>query len=101
MAIGYVVDGGETVWGVYVCSATNVTCGNEWSFSLPMSFNLVEVTNIAINVIAWDRFVVVESERPFFDETVKHHIMESLRTIRQVSRPCRLVTAIREFLGST
>ncbi len=99
LAVGYVVVGGETVWGVYICSATTLVPGNEWSFTLPMSFGIHEVTIAALNAIAWDRFAVIEEERPDFDEASKHYILDSLRTIVAHSRPCRLVTAIKGFLG--
>ncbi|MEI8393284.1 MAG: hypothetical protein WCF85_01015 [Rhodospirillaceae bacterium] len=100
LSIGYAVLDDETVWGVYVCSATNVTSGNEWSFTLPMTFNIHEVTNIALNVIAWDRFMVIAGERPDFDEKTKQFIAASLRIVEQLSRPCRLVTAIQDSLSS-
>ena len=100
LSIGYVVVDGETLWGVYICSATYLVPGNEWSFTLPMSYGLPEVTMIALNAIAWDRFAVVESERAGYDGAVKGYIMTSLQTIEKYSKPCRLVTAIREFLGA-
>jgi len=99
LSVGYVVVDGETLWGVYVCSATYLVPGNEWSFTLPMTYAIHEVTMIALNAIAWDRFAVVESERPGYDDPVKGYIMNSLRTIATFSRPSRLVDAIREFLG--
>ncbi len=99
LAVGYVVAGGETLWGVYICSATSLVPGNEWSFTLPMSFSIHEVTITALNAIAWDRFAVIEEERPAFDEASKHYILDSLRLIVAHSRPCRLVSAIQGFLG--
>ena len=98
LSIGYVVLDDETLWGVYACSATNVTSGNEWSFTLPMSLSIHEVTALALNVIAWDRFVVIEEERFHYDENAKHAIAASLRLIERLSRPGALVTAIRTFL---
>jgi len=99
LAVGYTVADGETVWGVYICSASSLVPGNEWSFTLPMSFSIHEVTIAALNTIAWDRFAVVEEARPEFDEVSKHYILESLRAIEAHSKPCRLVTAIRNFFG--
>ena len=99
LSIGYVVVDGVTVWGVYICSATYLVPGNEWSFTLPMTYGLPEVTMIALNAIAWGRFAVVEAERAGYDGAVKGYIMTSLQTIATYSRPCRLVAAIREFLG--
>ncbi|MEI6559806.1 MAG: hypothetical protein WCO00_15490 [Rhodospirillaceae bacterium] len=99
LAVGYVVAEGETLWGVYICSATYKVPGNEWSFTLPMSFGIHEVTIAALNAIAWDRFAVIEEERPDFDDAAKHFILDSLRTIVSHSQPCRLVTAIKGFLG--
>ena len=99
LSVGYVVAGSETVWGVYICSATTLVPGNEWAFTLPMSFGIHEVTIAALNAIAWDRFAVIEEERPDFDDASKHFILDSLRTIVAHSRPCRLVAAIKGFLG--
>ena len=99
LAVGYVVVDGQTVWGVYICSATSLVPGNEWSFTLPMSFGIHEVTIAALNAIAWDRFAVIEEERQDFDEASKHFILDSLRTIVAHSKPCRLVSAIKGFLG--
>lgn len=99
LSVGYVVVDGEAVWGVYICSATTLVPGNEWSFTLPMSFGIHEVTIAALNAIAWDRFAVIEEERPDFDDASKHYILDSLRVIVAHSKPCRLVTAIKGFLG--
>ena len=99
LSVGYVVLEGEMVWGVYICSATTLVPGNEWSFTLPMSFGIHEVTIAALNAIAWDRFAVIEEARPDFDDASKHYILDSLRTIVAHSKPCRLVTAIKGFLG--
>ncbi|MEI6985581.1 MAG: hypothetical protein WCK65_05580 [Rhodospirillaceae bacterium] len=99
LSIGYVVLAEETVWGVYACSATNVTSGNEWSFTLPTTFTIHEATNIALNIIAWDRFVVIESERHHYDEAAKHAIATSLHQVSDFSRPCKLVEAVRVFLS--
>ena len=100
LSVGYVVINGETQWGVYICSATSLVPGNEWAFTLPMSFGIHEVTVAALNAIAWDRFAVIEEARQEFDDASKHYILDSLRTIADHSRPCRLVTAIRNFLGA-
>lgn len=100
LSVGYVVIDGETLWGVYICSATYLVPGNEWSFTLPMTFGLHEVTMIALNAIAWDRFAVVGTERTGYDEPVKSYIVNSLRTVAAHSRPCALVDAIRDFLGA-
>jgi hypothetical protein len=99
LSVGYVIVDGQTVWGVYICSATYLTPGNEWSFTLPLSFEIQQVISIALSALAWDRFMVVESERPAFDEAAKHAIVSCLETIAQHSRPCKLVSAIAAFLG--
>ncbi len=100
LSVGYVMADHEIIWGVYICSATTLVPGNEWSFTLPMSFGIHEVTITALNAIAWDRFAVIEEARPDFDQAAKHFIVDSLRTIATHSKPCRLVTAIKDFLGA-